>query len=214
VTDWATIGSLATAGGTLVLAAATYSSVRSANRSARVAERTLMLGLRPVLISSREADSAQLVRWGDGYEASVSGGRGHLAEQDGVIYLAMALRNVGAGLGVLQAWHLTTEQLRAADPHPPLERFRRQQRDLYIAAGDVGFWQAALRDPEDEFRAEVSEALAAHRAVLVHLLYGDHEGGQLTISRFRILRRDDGQTVAEVARHWSLQAPDPRLSGA
>ena len=37
--DWVTISSLATAGGTLVLAVATFSSVRSANRSARVAER-------------------------------------------------------------------------------------------------------------------------------------------------------------------------------
>jgi hypothetical protein len=31
--DWTTISALATAGGTLALAAATYSAVRSANRS-------------------------------------------------------------------------------------------------------------------------------------------------------------------------------------
>src|ERR1039457_6034019 len=42
--DWVTISSLATAGGTLVLAVATFSSVRSANRSARVAERSLLVG--------------------------------------------------------------------------------------------------------------------------------------------------------------------------
>jgi hypothetical protein len=210
--DWATISAIATAGGTLVLAVATYSSVRSANRSARIAERTLLLGLRPVLITSRSSDPAQLVRWGDGYEVTLGGGAGHLEEQGGVTYLAMALRNVGAGLGVLQAWHLTTRPLRATDDHPPVEEFRRQQRDLYIAAGDTGFWQAALRDPDDAFRGETAEALAQERAVLVHLLYGDHEGGQLTISRFRILRREGEQTIAEVARHWSLEAPDPRLS--
>ena len=34
-TDWVTISALATAGGTLVLAAATFASVRSANRAAR-----------------------------------------------------------------------------------------------------------------------------------------------------------------------------------
>ena len=50
--DWVTISSLATAGGTLVLAVATFSAVKSANRSARVAERTLMAGLRPVLVPS------------------------------------------------------------------------------------------------------------------------------------------------------------------
>ena len=52
MTDWATISSLATAGGTLVLAVATFSSVKSANRSARLAERSLMVGLRPVLVPS------------------------------------------------------------------------------------------------------------------------------------------------------------------
>jgi hypothetical protein len=54
--DWATIWSLATAGGTLVLAAATFYSVRSANRAARTAERALQVGLRPVLVTSRLQD--------------------------------------------------------------------------------------------------------------------------------------------------------------
>ena len=42
MTDWVTISSLATAGGTLILAVATFSATRSANRSARVAERALL----------------------------------------------------------------------------------------------------------------------------------------------------------------------------
>jgi hypothetical protein len=50
--DWVTISSLATAGGTLILAVATDGSVQSANRSARVAELSLPAGVRPVLIPS------------------------------------------------------------------------------------------------------------------------------------------------------------------
>ena len=46
--DWVTISSLATAGGTLVLALATFGSVRSANRSARVAEESLLASVRPL----------------------------------------------------------------------------------------------------------------------------------------------------------------------
>ena len=42
--DWVTISALATAGGTLVLVAATFASVRSANRSARATERALLAG--------------------------------------------------------------------------------------------------------------------------------------------------------------------------
>ena len=51
--DWTTISSLATAFGTLVLAVATFVSVRSSNQSARTAERALDVGLRPVLFPSR-----------------------------------------------------------------------------------------------------------------------------------------------------------------
>jgi len=71
--DWVTISSLATAGGTLVLAVATFSSVKSANRSARVAERSLMVGLRPVLVPSREDDLVERIRFGDGQIVQVPG---------------------------------------------------------------------------------------------------------------------------------------------
>ncbi|HKO25894.1 MAG TPA: hypothetical protein VJU80_00435, partial [Solirubrobacteraceae bacterium] len=51
--DWATISSLATAGGTLVLAVATFAAVRSSNRSARIAEVALQEQRRPLLAGSR-----------------------------------------------------------------------------------------------------------------------------------------------------------------
>jgi hypothetical protein len=63
--DWVTISSLATASGTLILAVATFSSVRSATRTARVAERSLLAGLRPVLIPSSEEATTERIRFGD-----------------------------------------------------------------------------------------------------------------------------------------------------
>jgi hypothetical protein len=44
----------------------------------------------------------------------------------------------------------------------------------------------------------------------VDLLYGDHEGGQRTISRFVFNAREDGHWIVVVARHWNLDRPDPR----
>jgi hypothetical protein len=67
--DWVTISSLATAGGTLVLAVATFSSVKSGTRSARLAERSLLAGVQPVLIPSREDDAPERIRFGDGQGA-------------------------------------------------------------------------------------------------------------------------------------------------
>jgi hypothetical protein len=63
--DWVTISSLATAGGTLALASATYASVRSANRSARLAELTLQEQRRPVLVQSNDDDRTQTIGFVD-----------------------------------------------------------------------------------------------------------------------------------------------------
>jgi hypothetical protein len=73
VNNWATIASLATAGGTLVLAVATFAAIRSGNRSARTAERaartaerSLLAGQRPLLVNSRLQDPPQKARFVEG----------------------------------------------------------------------------------------------------------------------------------------------------
>ena len=58
--DWVTISALATAGGTLVLAGATFSSVRSAHASTRVTERALLASIRPLLVPTRLEDPLEL----------------------------------------------------------------------------------------------------------------------------------------------------------
>src|SRR6476620_3912725 len=102
--DWATISSLATAGGTLVLAAATFASVRSAHQSARVTERALLANIRPLVLTSRLADPPQKVGFLDDHYVKVPGGQAVVDVTDGAVYLAIALRNVGSGLAVLDRW--------------------------------------------------------------------------------------------------------------
>ena len=60
------ISALATAGGTLVLAAATFAAVRAAVRSARATERALLASIRPVLVPSRMEDPAEKIGFADG----------------------------------------------------------------------------------------------------------------------------------------------------
>src|SRR2546423_4704532 len=106
MTDWATISALTTAAGTLVLAVATFASVRSANRAARIAERALQVGLRPLLMPSRLEDPTQKIRWVDEHWARVQGRRASVEEAEGDNYLAMSVRNAGNGIAVLQACHI------------------------------------------------------------------------------------------------------------
>jgi hypothetical protein len=80
--DWATAASLATALGTLVLAVATFSAVRSGNRTARAAELSLLTSLRPLLTPSRRSDAVLKVNFGDDKWLRVPGSSG-VAEMGG-----------------------------------------------------------------------------------------------------------------------------------
>jgi hypothetical protein len=209
--DLTPIASLATAGGTLVLAVATFVSVRSSNRSARIAERALLAGLRPVLAPARLQDPEQKITWGDGHWTRLQGGRGGVECTDDVIYLSMPLRNVGSGMAVLHGWYPSADWLDVDREHPEPDDFRRQTRDLYVASSDMGFWQGALRDPSEPGFAEIAARIRDRQRLSIDLLYGDHEGGQRTISRFGLVPAESTPDwLCSVVRHWNLDRPNPR----
>ncbi len=208
--DWVTISALATAGGTLVLAVATFGSVRSANRAARVAEESLLAGMRPLLVPSRPEDAPLKVTFIDDHVVRTPGGGGTAEVTDGAIYLTISLRNVGTGLAVLHGWRVELARDLSESGRPPVEAFRRLTRDIFIAAGDVAFWQGAYRDLTEPEATAVAARITARERLVVDLLYGDHQGGQRMISRFSLLARDDGGWMATVARHWNVDRPDPR----
>jgi hypothetical protein len=210
-TDWATVSSLATAAGTLVLALATFASVRSSNRSARIAETALQEQRRPLLTPSRLEDPVQKLMFVEGRWLSAAGGRGAAEHVDGRVYLAISLRNVGAGIGVCQGFTVRTGLTtnRSAPTHAPEELFRPQSRDLYVAAGDIGMWQGALRDPDDPLRAATAAAIDAREPISIELLYSDQIGGQRTITRFGLVPA--GETwIASILRHWYFDWDGPR----
>jgi hypothetical protein len=220
--DWVTISALATAGGTLALAGATYASVRSSNRSARLAEMALQEQRRPVLMHSNDDDRAQTVSFGGGgHRFSLAGGAAAVAVEADGVFLAASLRNVGAGIAVLQGWRAEAsatvqtgseagwrERIVKVEPPDP-DDFRGLMRDQYIPSGGLGAWQAALRDPADPIYAVVATAVQEERLFSLDLLYSDQVGGQRTISRFGVVPDEDGRR-AVVVRYWYLDADAPR----
>ena len=159
-----------------MLAIATFAAVRSANRSARVAEAAFQVRLRPVLVTSRLDDPPQKIRWVDDHWARLEGNRAHVDQVDGNIYLAISVRNVGPGLAVVFGWSVRTELALVDVPHADPEQFRMQTRDLYIAAGDQGFWQGALRDTDDADYVALRKDIVDAQPFTIDVLYGDHEG--------------------------------------
>ena len=203
--DWVVISSVASAGGTLALAGTTYVSIRSANRAARVAEMSLLVGLRPLLVSSSPEDATQHVGFFDEVGVDAPGGGAGVVVVEGRVYIVISLRNVGPGIGVLYGGYVHPTTLSPSVDPAPVDDFRMLSRDLYIPPGKIGFWQVAYRD-EDEHRAEVLAGVEAGRFG-VDLLYGDYEGGQRVITRFGVLREDDHWNLVSV-RHWQLDRPE------
>lgn len=220
--EWATIASLATAVGTLVLAVATFASVRSANssaraadraarvaeQSARIAERSLLAAERPLLVSSRLQDPQQKIQFQEGKFLKVDGGAATLEVADGVVYMVISVRNVGTGLAVMHGWQVGVDVLPLL-VHPPLEDFTTQTRDIYVAPGDIGFWQGALRDPAAAQFKAAAAAVEAGDPMMLSVLYGDWEGGQRVISQFA-LRRANDKWLTTTGRHFNVDRPDPR----
>ena len=205
--------------GTLVLAGATFVSIRSSNRSARIAERALLAGQRPLLAVARREDPAQEIQFADGRVLECQSAQALFLQEKGVIYLAIPLRNAGSGLAQLRGYGLDAEQAdrvqtdplgtarhRRGGQAPDSASFIPQQRDLYIASGETGFWQAALRDPSTPSFRTVQQALDSRGRLTVDLLYGDLEEGQRTITRFVLLPNADGSWRCDVAHHWRTTA--------
>jgi hypothetical protein len=217
-TDWSTFASLATAAGTLVLAIATFASIRSANRSARVAQQALAVNLRPLLIPSRLSDPMQKIFFQEGRPVRLDGGRGTVDFDDGtgVVYLAISLRNAGQGIAVIHGWRFLAGR-EDNPPRPDPAAFRVQGLDLAIGPNDIGYWEGAFRDSADpQFGDAVEAAKEDGGLVSVDLLYGDQDGRQRVITRVMLRRivyenADSPQTwLATVVRHWNLDRPDPR----
>jgi hypothetical protein len=210
VADWATISALATAGGTLALALATFSSVRSSNRAARVAEQALQEQRRPVLMNPRLDDPAQKVMFADGHWIRVEGNQAGIDEDGGNLYLGLALRNVGSGIAVLQGWYPWPDLVRRDVDHRPPEDFRRQVRDIWVAPGDVGMWQGILRDEDGDVWRGLASARTERRPFTIDLLYTDQVGGQRTISRFAVTPAGDERWIGTAGLHWNLDSAGPR----
>jgi hypothetical protein len=215
--QWATLAGIGTAAGTLILAGATFVSVRASARSTRIAERALLAAQRPVLAPAGADDPAERVQFADGRLFPVGNGRALVQHDSGVIYLAIPLCNVGAGLALLRGYHLEGQAAghvahdplgqarhRRGDLPPAASAFSPQQRDLIISTGRTGFWQAALRDPAADLYKGVAQAIETSGRVTVDVLYGDHEGGQPAITRFVLLPQEAGSWRCDVTRHWSL----------
>jgi hypothetical protein len=135
--DWVAASSIATAAATLVLALATFAAVRSANRAARVAEQSLLASLRPLLSPSRLDDPPQKVGFFDNRWFLIPGSHGVADVDEGVIYFAIAVRNVGTGIAVIHGWYLHIDELTGIRAHAPIDDFRRLTRDLYVAPGEL-----------------------------------------------------------------------------
>ena len=81
---------------------------------------------------------------------------------------------------------------------------------MFVPPGDLGFWQAAVRNVDDAERSFVSRPIAERERFAVDLLYGDLQGGQRAITRFTFMPAGEDRWISSMSRHWQLDGPNVR----
>ena len=128
--------------------------------------------------------------------------------EDGRFYFVLPLRNVGAGIAVLHAWRVVPNALRSdelpdVDALPP-----RSCVTSTSPRGEVGFWQAALR--------ESTTRCAKAWTTPTPPASGSSSTCSTAITRAAArrhpLRADAGRRELDprVKRHWRLDGVNPR----
>ena len=208
--DASTIASLATAGGTLVLADRdvlrdAFGEPLHAHRGTRTRPQSAAAAH-----PAHEWEPAERITFRDEI-VELRAGYAAVEQRSNGLYFAAQLRNVGAGIGVLTSWKVKGEtnmdiSLSEYVEPPDPTHFVLQQRSLYVPAGDVGYWQGAIRDGDtDRGDADAIRRTIEVRGVLtLFLRYADQDGGHDTITRYSIMPDDNGDWLIGIGRHWSL----------
>ena len=119
----------------------------------------------------------------DNHWARLEGGQATVEFVDGSIYLAISLRNVGPGLAVPFGWSSWRGRPLSISTHATLRTSACRR-----ATSTWSFRHRVLagRHPrhDDPDFAWLSTAIVNAEAFTLEILYGDHEGGQRTITRF------------------------------
>jgi hypothetical protein len=112
----------------------------------------MQIGIRPLLMPSRLADTEQRIMWGDEHWARLSGSGAVAEVVDGNLSLAMSLRNSGSGYGS-EGWGFDSLLARYQGNAPPLvsvaQRILRAEADLEEAG--VVLADALLRTDAQEW---------------------------------------------------------------
>lgn len=209
--DWSVAANLATAAGTLVLAIATFFSIRSAARSNRTADRALEQGMRPILLPSLFTDPVQKIHYADEHWQQVPGGRATLETTPTVAYLGLSVRDIGTGPAVIDAWDIL-DSSRAE--RRPVRDYHPLTRDLYVAAGACGYVQIAAREPTAPAYQALARAERDRQPFVVDVLYSDIDETQHHIIRIALNPAPGGDQDGRVwalneVRHWTVDEGHP-----
>lgn len=195
-----------------MLAIATFSSVRSANRSAKVNERSLLGANLPLLLSSRIYDPEEKTRFIDNLSVKVKGGHAYVAVGKKAVYFVISLHNAGRGLAVLDRWRISRFGDDLSKSYGPgnIDDYRRLVRDIYVSPGDVGLFQGAIRDRKDPQFKLARDAIKKRQTIHIDIEYADQEGGQQSVSHFVLTPSRGNDWLSAASRHWLIDGSDPR----
>ena len=117
---------------------------------------------------------------------------------------------------MLTSWFVETGLSVSLDL-PDVSTFVAQVRSLYVPAGDVGYWQGAIREGNtDRGDADaLRDAIEAAERLTLYLRDSDQDGGHDMVTRSSLLPGENGDWIFGNARHRSVEvSDDPKCVGA
>ena len=153
------------------------------------------------------------ITFADDHAFHIDGGRAAAEVEGDAIFMALPLHNVGPGLAILHSWHVTASRDISDQSFEDVSTYRRLSRDSHRPAAMSVSGRAPSATgpiPTSSRRGPPSKPANPSPSTC---LYSDSDGGQRTVTRFRLGHAPDAaanEWYPRVGRHLYLDRPSPR----
>jgi hypothetical protein len=191
---------------TLAIAGTTVLVAITAAWSALLSARQMKRNLLPIVVPAKPDGGTRVARFSPAKHEVLENADSFSESADGVVYLAFCVRNIGSGVAVIKgiAARLSSEVLDIAPEEMPSPMgLMRVLRAYYIGPGETTYLPIQIHESNPMAWQAMVEAITAKHNLLLDLVYSDHAGRQLTVSRVELRWATDvDRFVARMVKYW------------
>jgi hypothetical protein len=199
---------------TIALAGTTMLVAVPAAWSALLSARQMKRNLLPIITPARPDGSKRVARFTPAKHVVLENADSFSQEDGERVYLAVCVRNIGSGVAVVRGVDAnSTDEVKelAPDGIPALRGLVRSERSLYLGPTEAAYLTMWATSSSSAGFDVVRRTVPAKGDLLLDLVYCDHAGRQLTVSRIELRWASDANRyVARLVKYWRPRALNRR----